>query len=124
VTLTSLEREQLKQKIAQNNFIDLNECHNWQMAKMKKTGYQVLWFRKKMMLVHRLSFAVFKGDFDDEWDVLHRYDNRGCVNSDHLFLGTHADNMADRDRKKRQGDQVPRCLVRVIAKLTCLGHLD
>jgi hypothetical protein len=34
--------------------------------------------------------------------VLHSCDVRHCVRPDHLFLGTNADNMADRDTKGRQ----------------------
>lgn len=33
--------------------------------------------------------------------VLHRCDNPSCVRSDHLFLGTNQDNVADMQAKKR-----------------------
>lgn len=51
---------------------------------------------------HRYSYKYFKGDFDLNLFVLHRCDVPCCVNPDHLFLGTHQDNMIDMDSKGRR----------------------
>jgi len=50
---------------------------------------------------HRLSWILFYGEIPDGMWVLHRCDNRKCVNPNHLYLGTHNDNMDDKVKRHR-----------------------
>jgi hypothetical protein len=54
-----------------------------------------------MQNAHRAGWEIERGPVPDGLHVLHRCDNRLCCNLDHLFLGTHADNMADKVAKGR-----------------------
>ena len=57
----------------------------------------------KPMQVHRVVFEHYHGPIKDLL-VCHTCDNCSCCNPDHLFLGTHQDNMDDMVRKKRRNN--------------------
>lgn len=77
------------------------ECWLW-IAYTNPHGYGEIRVPEKgtMQRAHRVSWYLQYG----EWPtlhVLHSCDVRACVRVDHLFLGTHADNMRDKADKGR-----------------------
>jgi hypothetical protein len=56
---------------------------------------------RKAINAARLAFVVFKNQPIGDKLVCHSCDNPSCINPEHLWLGTHADNMVDRQLKKR-----------------------
>jgi hypothetical protein len=65
------------------------------------SGYGGYFDGEKRRRAHRASWELANGPIPDGMLVLHRCDNRPCVNPDHLFLGTDSDNRRDCVAKNR-----------------------
>ena len=94
---TLIERFEVKFTKTDNSL-----CWEWTANKNNK-GYGMFYpgYGKNKRLAHRISYELHVAPIPEGKHVLHICDNPGCVNPEHLFTGTHGDNMRDKEAKNR-----------------------
>lgn len=76
-------------------------CWLWNRPVDAASRYPRIRFGGRRIKAHRCAWELSFGPVPEGMHVLHRCDVTTCVRPDHLFLGTHADNMADKAAKGR-----------------------
>lgn len=100
-------------------------CWLWLGELVGKLQYGRCEVGGRRLLAHRLSWEVFNGPIPEGVLVLHECDTPTCCNPDHLFLGSHQDNIDDRVSKGRscRGERSPsaRITSEQAAQIRCSG---
>ncbi len=78
-----------------------DRCWTW-LGCPDRDGYGEIMDRRVKYRAHVFSWVYHYGSIENGVYVLHRCDNRSCVNPSHLFLGNNLINTADKVTKNRQ----------------------
>lgn len=81
-------------------YFTMSECIEWQGAK-DANGYGRLTIQRRQLYAHRWTWEQAYGPVPQGLCVCHHCDNPGCINLDHLWLGTKEDNWNDMRTKQR-----------------------
>ncbi|KKL04351.1 hypothetical protein LCGC14_2616900, partial [marine sediment metagenome] len=67
----------------------------WEWSGKLCEGYGQMGYHGRPVFAHRVSWMLYKSRIPIGKMVLHKCNNRSCVNPDHLYIGTAKDNSRD-----------------------------
>ena len=105
----------------------LHPEHSGAWVERMSHTYGLLNINRKLHRAHRLAWTLLRGPIPEGIEVCHNCpgkDNPLCVNPDHLFLGTHKDNMHDAKNKGRIGSKLTEADIQAIRTARPLTTLD
>jgi hypothetical protein len=102
IPMSRWQPQTVRQRLEGNSIPEPNSgCWLWEGCLHRANGYGKVGIGHKAFYAHRLSWLEYRGSIPKKMYVLHSCDNPGCVNPDHLFIGTQADNLRDMHNKGR-----------------------
>lgn len=105
-------------RFIKNIELDANGCWNWVGKSKFEGGYGCIHLLGHRTGAHRAAWMLYRGAIPSGMCVCHSCDNPNCCNPEHLFLGTHADNMKDRNKKGRARGGSSKGMENPMAKLS------
>ena len=87
-------RQFLEEQYWSNFTISENSCWLWHGVRQGDQGYGFISYRNKRYLAHRVAYFLKHKHWPSKL-ACHKCDNPPCVNPDHIYNGSHQDNMKD-----------------------------